>query len=264
MCGRYPQHTKPKRLAEIFHAKLSHGVDQISPRYNIAPTAAAPVIRNADTGRVIELMRWGLVPHWSREPKTTYATFNARSEDAASKPTYRGPMRYRRCLIPVDGFYEWSKVQETPASASQTENQSADQPANQSADQPADLLSNLSADKPATRRTSKIIKQPWLIRMADEAPFALAGLYDCWHDELQTFTILTTQANEMMTRLHHRMPVIVDKENHNRWLDHTITDPQQVADICRPYPSELMFAVPVSAYVNNARNDGPECMEEVA
>lgn len=226
MCGRYPQHTKPKRLAEIFHAKLTHGLSDLPARYNIAPTTAAPIIRNADVGRVIELMQWGLVPHWSREPKTKYPTFNARSEDAASKPTYRGPMRYRRCLVPVDGFYEWAKVKSSSP--------------------------------------GKITKQPYLIRMADEQPFTLAGLYDCWQDELQTFTILTTQANEMMTNLHHRMPVIVDPQHHDRWLDHNLNDPAQVADICRPYPSELMFAVPVSMYVNNARNDGPACLEEVA
>lgn len=222
MCGRYPQHTRPKVLAQMFNAKLTHGVENQPARYNIAPTTPALVIRMADVGRVIELMRWGLIPHWSQEPTLRYATFNARSEEAASKASYRGPMRYRRCLVPVDGFYEWVKV-----------------------------------DGQGT-------KQPYLIRMADERPFVLGGLWDCWRDELQSFTILTTQANEMMARLHHRMPVIVGQEDHERWLNQNIHDPQAVADICRPYPSELMFATAVSDYVNNARNDGPECLRPVA
>lgn len=213
-------------------------MDNLPARYNIAPTTAAPVIRMADVGRVIEPMRWGLIPHWSKEPKIAYATFNARSEDAASKPTFRGPMRYRRCLVPADGFYEWVK----------TENETT---------------GSKTANKTASKTTSTT-KQPYLIRMADEQPFVMAGLWDCWGDELQSFTILTTQANEMMAKLHHRMPVIVDPENFDRWLDPNVTDPQAVADIMQPYPAELMFAVPVSDYVNNARNEGPACLERVA
>lgn len=100
--------------------------------------------------------------------------------------------------------------------------------------------------------------------MADERPFVLGGLWDCWRDELQSFSILTTQANEMMAPIHQRMPVIVDDDDFERWLDPNIQDPLAVADICQPYPSELMFAVPVSDYVNNARHEGPQCLRPVA
>ncbi|MFA9478244.1 SOS response-associated peptidase [Phycisphaerales bacterium AB-hyl4] len=220
MCGRYTLHTSPQRIAELFDAQLAVGLADFVPRYNIAPTTPAPVVRMADVGRVIELMRWGLIPHWSREPSTKFATFNARSEDAAEKASYRGPMRYRRCLVPVDGFYEWRKRDRGP-------------------------------------------KQPYLFRMADDQPFALAGLWDVWQDELQSFSVLTTKANTLMATIHDRMPVIVDPADHARWLDPGLQDPDAVADVLKPFPSELMLATPVTTYVSNARNEGPRCIEPV-
>lgn len=221
MCSRINQINGPAYIARVFEAALTHGLAERQPQYNIAPSTAVMVIRMADVGPVLELMRWGLIPHWSREPSTKFATFNARCEEAAEKATYRGPMRYRRCLVPVDGFYEWQKLEDGS-------------------------------------------KQPWLIRMADDQPFALAGLWDTWQDELQSFSILTTRANEMMSRLHTRMPVILMKEDHARWLDHRVTDPAAVADLMTPFPSELMYATPVSAYVNNTRNQGPLCVDPLA
>jgi putative SOS response-associated peptidase YedK len=220
MCGRYLLFTNPEKLALIFRARIDALIrEQWQARYNIAPSSPALVVRMADIGRVIEPMRWGLIPHWSREPVTKYPTFNARSEEAADKASYRGPMRYRRCLVPVDGFYEWQR------SGSQ--------------------------------------KQPYVIRMADEAPFALAGLWDAWQEELQSFSILTTRPNEVMEKVHNRMPVIVQPEDYTRWLDPNITDPQAVADILKPFPADQMYAAPVSDYVNNGQHDGPQCMTPV-
>jgi putative SOS response-associated peptidase YedK len=218
MCGRYKLAVPKERLPSLFDAGPLH--TDYQPRYNIAPTTAAPVVRIADTGRVIEMMRWGLIPHWSKEPTTKCATFNARAEDAADKPTYRGPMRYRRCLVPCDGFYEWKKIGEKA-------------------------------------------KQPYLIQMADEEPFAMAGLGDCWQDELQSFTVLTTAPNALMATIHNRMPVILDREHWPRWLDPDITDPAELTHLLRPFSAELMMAVQVSSYVNNARNEGPACAELV-
>ena len=219
MCGRYKLAVPKERLPSLYDAGPLH--TEYGPRYNIAPTAAAPVVRMADTGRVLELMRWGLIPHWSKEPTSRYATFNARSEDAADKASYRGPMRYRRCLVPCDGFYEW-------------------------------------------QRTSGTAKQPWLITMADEAPFAMAGLWDCWRDELQSFTVVTTSPNALMATIHTRMPVILDREHWPRWLNPQLTDPGEVAHLLRPYPAELMLARPVSPYVNNARHDDPRCAQPLS
>jgi len=218
MCGRYQLTVKKQRVCDRFdvvEAVTPEGVAMFE-RYNIAPSQPAAVIRQGPRGRLLEPMRWGLVPHWSKQPKTRYATFNARSEDAAGKPTYRGPMRYRRCLVPACGFYEW--------------------------------------------RQGKDGKQPHHIRLADEQPFALAGLWDAWGGELQTFSILTTTPNEMLAPIHNRMPVILDPADYDRWLDPAVQDPAQVADLLRPYPAEQMLATPVSDYVNNARHEGPRCL----
>jgi putative SOS response-associated peptidase YedK len=218
MCGRYQLAVRKERVCSLFdvvEAVTPEGV-AIFERYNIAPTQPAAVIRQGPRGRILEPMRWGLVPHWSKEPTTRYATFNARSEDAAEKPTYRGPMRYRRGIVPLCGFYEWRK--------------------------------------------SKGGKQPHHIRLADEQPFALAGLWDVWGGELQTFSILTTTPNEMLAQIHNRMPVILDAADYDRWLDPGLQDPAQVADLLRPFPAERMLATPVTDYVNNARHEGPDCL----
>ncbi len=220
MCGRYTLHSSGREIAEAFDAQLTAGLEHLEPRYNIAPTMAAPVVRVADVGRVVELMRWGLIPHWSREPSTPYATFNARSEDAAGKASYRGPMRYRRCLVPVDGFYEWRKTD-----------------------------------------GGRGVKQPYLVQLTDERPFALAGLWDVWGEELQSFTVLTTRANEAMATIHPRMPVVIRPDDYGRWLDPGVQDPAAVANLLTPPPSELMKLTAVSRYVNNARNEGPRCIE---
>jgi len=223
MCGRYALKTPPRALATIFDARVTPGLDGWGPRYNIAPTTSTPVVRLADSGRVLELMRWGLTPHWSKEPKTNYATFNARAEDAADKPAYRGPMRYRRCLVPADGFYEWNK----------------------------------------RGQEKKARQQPFYIRPSDEKPFALAGLWDCWADELQTFTVLTTTPNTRMAELHDRMPVILPAEHHEHWLDPRVNDPQKLAPLLQPLPADHMIAQPVSRYVNRTDHDGPRCIEPI-
>ena len=222
MCGRYTLHSSAQEIARVFEAQLTAGLEALEPRYNIAPTMAAPVVRVADTGRVIELMRWGLIPHWSREPTTPYSTFNARGEDAAGKASYRGPMRYRRCLVPVDGFYEWQKGGGGDGGGG---------------------------------------KQPYLVQLTDERPFALAGLWDVWGDELQSYTILTTRANDAMAPIHPRMPVVIRPADYARWLDPGVQTPAAVADLLAPPPSGLMKLTAVSRYVNNARNEGPRCIE---
>lgn len=218
MCGRYQLSRSRAGVCASFDV-----VEAVTPpglamfeRYNIAPTQAAAVIRQGPRGRVLEPMRWGLIPHWSKEPTTTFATHNARSEDAADKPAYRGPMRYRRCLVPVGGFYEWRKV------------------------------------RGGTR--------PHHIRLADERPFALAGLWDCWGGQLQSFTILTTPPNEMIAPINHRMPAILDPADYDRWLDPSLHEPTAVAGLLRPYPAEAMLATPITDRVNNARNDDAACL----
>jgi putative SOS response-associated peptidase YedK len=109
MCGRFTLHTPESRLRKVFNLENSMPLG-LKPRYNIAPSQQVPIIRDTETGREMIMARWGLVPHWSKEAKTRYSTINARIETVAEKPAYRTPFKYRRCLIPVDGFYEWKVI----------------------------------------------------------------------------------------------------------------------------------------------------------
>jgi putative SOS response-associated peptidase YedK len=109
MCGRFTLHTPEPLVRELFGIQNS-GPLGLKPRYNIAPSQTVPIVRNAESGREMVMTRWGLIPHWSKEPKTKYSTINARIETVAEKPTYRTPFKHQRCLIPADGFYEWKVV----------------------------------------------------------------------------------------------------------------------------------------------------------
>lgn len=109
MCGRFTLHTPESRIREAFHLAQTAPLG-LTPRYNIAPSQPVPIIRDTDVGREMVLAKWGLVPHWSKEPRTKYSTINARIETVAEKPVYRTPFKHRRCLIPADGFYEWRVV----------------------------------------------------------------------------------------------------------------------------------------------------------
>ena len=106
MCGRFTLHTPESRIREAFHLEHEEPLGLI-PRFNIAPSQPIPIIRDTETGQEMVMARWGLVPHWSKEPKTRYSTINARIETVAEKPVYRSSFQHRRCLIPADGFYEW-------------------------------------------------------------------------------------------------------------------------------------------------------------
>ena len=151
---------------------------------------------------------------------------NARSETVADKPAYRNAFRKRRCLIPADGFYEWQKAKQTGGK-----------------------------------------KQPYFIHMADGQPFAFAGLWESWDkggELIESCTILTTQANDLMRPLHDRMPVILDVKNYERWLDPAQQDPKKLEPLLVPYRSEEMAAYPVSTLVNSPRNDDGRCIEPAA
>lgn len=192
-------------------------IGALEPRYNIAPTQVLPVIVQHGEARTAQEMRWGLVPSWAKEPNLSLSTFNARAEGIADKPMYRGPIRRQRCLVPADGFYEW---------------------------------------QPTGGK-----KQPYFIRMKDDSLFAFAGLYDHWRQpdgtDLWTYTLITGEPNAVVAPLHHRMVVILRREDEAEWLDPGITDPFQVTRLLTPYPAEAMEAYPVTTLVNNARQDAP-------
>jgi putative SOS response-associated peptidase YedK len=170
-------------------------------------------------------MRWGLIPYWAKDVSFGVKAINAVSETAAEKPAFREPMRRRRCLIPADGFYEW-------------------------------------------KRLGSKSKQAYHIGLLDGGLFAFAGLWDRWKDAsgaiIESCTILTTEANPLISDVHDRMPVILKPDDYELWLDPGITDPAQMGDLLAPFESRLMRKYPVGPQVNKAENDGPDCAEEVA
>jgi putative SOS response-associated peptidase YedK len=170
------------------------------------------------------MLRWGLVPPWAEDQKIGNRLINARAETAAGKPSFRAAFKRRRCLVPADGFYEWQKVGRA--------------------------------------------KQPYYIRLKDGAPFAFAGLWEHWQgadgEIIESCTLLTTEANDLMRPIHERMPVMLKPEDFGRWLDRDAPAGKALAALLCPYPAEAMTAYPVSAHVNNPRNDGPACVAPAA
>jgi len=173
--------------------------------------------------RELVALVWGLVPSWAKDAKGGARMINARAETLAQRPAFRAALRHRRCLIPADGFYEWPKAGRA--------------------------------------------RQPFFYHMIDERPFAMAGLWESWEGAgggpLETCTIVTTQANELVAAVHDRMPVILAAEDYDRWLDGAVESPEEVVPLLRPYPSQQMRARRVGPLVNRAAHDGPDCIEPV-
>lgn len=222
MCGRYTLKSPIEVLAKEFG--ITGPLPEIQPSYNVAPgREVAAVITGEDGGRRLEVLKWGLVPSWAKDPGIGYRMINARSETAAEKPSFRKPLKDRRCLILADGFYEWRKMGNG--------------------------------------------KQPFHIKMEDEKPFAFAGLWERWErdgEEIRSCTILTTEPNDLLRKVHDRMPVILPPEAQATWLDPEIRDPAPLLPLLAPYPSGAMTVYPVSRAVNSPSNDGPGCVEPAA
>lgn len=197
-----------------------------TPRYNIAPSQlAATVVRTPEhLDRQFRAGRWGLIPAWAKNPGIGSRMINAQAETASTKPAFRAAFRRRRCLVLADGFYEWQRLE---------------------------------------RR-----KQPFYIRMRDSSPFAFAGLWEHWKGPdgtgIDSCTLLTTDPNDLLRPLHHRMPVILDPQDYDLWLDPGIQESERLQPLLRPYASEELMAFPVSTRVNNPAYDAQECLEPVA
>lgn len=192
----------------------------VAHRYNIAPTQDAPVIANDAPGR-LRLMRWGLIPSWAKDEAIGNRMINARAETLAEKPSFQKPLEWRRCLVLADGFYEWRKINGST-------------------------------------------KVPMRFVLKSREPFAFAGLWDVWRAqdgrEVSSFTIVTTVANDLLRPVHGRMPVILQPEDEERWLDPGRSDPSSFLPMLKTYPTAEMDGYDVSMLVNSPRNDVPACM----
>ena len=222
MCGRFTLKTDPETLTETFPGFTTPAADELVPRYNIAPSQGVAVVPNNGENSV-EFFRWGLIPSWAKDPKIGNRMINARAETLAEKPSFRTPYKRRRCLILTDGFYEWKAEQ-----GSKT-------------------------------------KTPFYIRLKSEKPFAFAGLWERWSpniddDPLLSCTIITTSPNSLMETIHRRMPVILEPDAYDQWLDPSEQPPTQLDGLLKSYPSEEMEAYPVSRLVNRPINDSPDCI----
>jgi putative SOS response-associated peptidase YedK len=229
MCGRYSLTTAPEALRRLFDFV---NLPNLAPRYNICPTQQAPVVRRrADGARELVLLRWGLVPGWAKDIAIGSRMINARAETVSTLPAFRDAFRNRRCLVPADGFYEWRE----------------------------------EAGK----------KQPFRIGLRGGAPFAFAGLWESWTapetkggvtagETVETFAIVTTDANAKLRPIHERMPAIVAPEGYDAWLDTTRETTDAASALLGPFPEAPMAFYRVGTRVNSPRNDDAECIAPLA
>jgi putative SOS response-associated peptidase YedK len=223
MCGRYTLALDPEQLMERY------GLSQIDidfpPRYNVAPSQDNPILLSETNSRVLKLARWGLVPSWIKDKKGGYRLINARAETVVEKPTFKRLLRQQRCIVPADGYFEWRKI-------------------------------------PGLKQ-----KTPMRFVRKDGRLFSFAGLWDWWQspdgEDLQAYTIITTEANSISEPIHNRMPAILRREDEGRWLDSDDSDADSLAALLSPYPSEEMEVYEVSRLVNSPANDSPECIVKV-
>lgn len=219
MCGRY-RLSRRKQIIEEHFDSIS-GEEDWSPRYNIAPTQPVPIIRQhpKEPRRALSLVAWGLIPSWAKDSSGAARMINARSETASTLPAFRDAFKSRRCLIPADGFYEW-------------------------------------------QRAGKV-KQPFCFEVEDGKLFAFAGLWERWKNPsgqwMKTCSILTTTANAVTSPVHDRMPVILNPDAYELWLDPGFTDVAAASELLKPYDARLMRSYPVAARVNHVANDDAEC-----
>lgn len=221
MCGRF---TATFEFSDIrVRWNLDRDLPQCTPRFNVAPETSPniPVIIRQKGVNECRLMQWGLIPSWAKDPTIGSRMVNARAETLTELPSFKDLVDRRRCIIPADGFYEWRKEGRH--------------------------------------------KVPMWVHLKTKEPFALAGLWDVWRKpngkKVESFTIITTEPNELIETIHNRMPVILRPEDEEQWLDVSRTPFAQAQSLLKPLPAELMDAHDVSPIVNSAKYDGPECIQ---
>lgn len=254
MCGRYASSRRPQDLIEEFEIEQSEVRETLAADYNVAPTKEVYAVlsrppskeKERPAQRQLRVLTWGLVPSWAKDPAIGNRLINARVETVSEKPAFRKAFAARRCLLPADGYYEWY----TP------EQEAEDTP---------------GADG---RKSRKPRKQPFFIHNPDGSALAMAGLYEIWRDPTKaeddpdrfrwTCTILTTDAEDDLGRIHDRMPLLVERDKYGAWLDPTVSDPEVLGRLLVPAAPGRLEAYPVSTLVNNVKNNGPELVEPLA
>ena len=217
MCGRYTLTHETASLCRRFSCEA--GGLTLSHRYNMAPGQEGAVVVG-QKGRRLGLMRWGLIPPWAKEAASGYKMINARAETVAAKPSFKGPLARRRCLVLADGFYEWQRQ------------------AGRKAKTPFRFV--LAGEEPFA------LAGLWERWAGPEGR------------EILSYTIITTPANELIQSVHDRMPVILDPDDERPWLDPTLTDPTLLTKLLKPFPAAKMAGYPVSPAVNSVKNDDPD------
>lgn len=196
---------------------------EFPPRFNIAPTQTVPIVINRDEENHLRLARWGLIPRWASDPKIGYSMVNARAETLHDKRSFKDLLKSSRCVVVADGFYEWRK--------------------------------------------EGARKVPMYITLRDRHPFGLAGLYSSWRDpegkRVMTCTIATTTANDLLSEVHDRMPVILEKSDEDEWLRPEAMSPRELMGILKAYPDDEMEMYEVDAMVNKPSCDSPENIKRV-
>jgi putative SOS response-associated peptidase YedK len=234
VCGRFTSTSSVEDLVAAFDVDVVR-TEPLPFRWNVAPTQqiyAVATRRTPGEGegkgiRALGTFRWGLVPSWAKDLASGAKMINARAEGIAERPAFRQALVKRRCVIPVDAFYEWQA------------------------------------------RPGQKAKLPWAIRRTDGRPMAMAGLWEVWWDReapggtdpVRTCTIVTTRANDALSDIHQRMPVVLGSDAVNRWLDPTLQDRAELQALLAPAASDLLAAHPVSTLVNKVSVDGPELLE---
>jgi putative SOS response-associated peptidase YedK len=225
MCGAYGFSVKDAK--EVYNRfDIENTLDDFKPRFNVRPGQMNPVVTSHSPNK-ISRMFWGLLPYFAKDEHYKYKTINAKAETVAELPTFRKPLRERRCLVPATGFYEPDKIH---------------------------------YDKPPF---------PWhYFHLKDQPLFAFAGLYDIWKDketgkEIYSYTIITTVPNEIVGKVHNRMPVILKKEDEETWLNPDIVEPEQLLPLLKPYPADKMEEWRVGDAARNPRNDNSELIKPV-
>jgi putative SOS response-associated peptidase YedK len=235
MCGRYATTQTSASLNREFEVDLAGSFVELEADYNMAPTKLAPLVigrrpdelaQDAPPQRELMTARWGLIPSWAKDASIGNRMINARSETAAEKPAFKKAFARRRGLVPADGYYEW-------------------------------YAGEVADDRP------KPTKQPFYITPKDRSVLAMAGLYEFWKDResdewVTSFTILTTTAEDDLGHVHDRMPLFLEPDAFDAWLDPAPRPTEQLLDLLIPAAPGRLDAFPVSTAVNNVRNNGPE------